>query len=94
MAEVKKPLQEKITVWGKEYTIQRLPALDAFMAREELSLGNLVIHLIDNMVVHPNIKAADMENANEIRDLGVELVDYQYQSEEEIKSLEKKSKGK
>lgn len=89
MSEVKKPVQETIEFKGTEYVVQKLPALDAFLKRESLEFGELLVYLIDNCVVHPNIKAADMETPNDIRDLGLLIFAYNYNSKEDLEKIKK-----
>ena len=92
MSELKKPIQNKMNYGGVEYTVQKLPAMDAFLQREELSTGRLFIYLIDNTIVNPQIKADELEHPNDIRDLGTLLMAYQYGDTDEYKDIEKKLK--
>lgn len=92
MGKAKKPVQEKIFIegWNKEYVVQKLPALDAFMAREEKPIGDLIVYLIDNCIVHPKTKAEELEEPNLIRDLGVALMNYQYPNYDDLEEKEEK----
>lgn len=77
--------QKKIKLEGVEYTLQKLPAMEALKLRSRCKdkQGNpdeikLYGELLEHVVVIPKVTIDDFEDVADLEELMVEVIEFQY----------------
>ena len=73
---------KKFTVYGKEYTVQRLPVREALELRERWQGSEVTMFemVLEHFVVTPRVSLDDFEDVITVEELVQKILTYQYGS--------------